>query len=122
MKVHVWFQTFYVGNENISKHPELVLSVHPSWANVQLINYTADKPMPSISEHNGYFLDPANPEVQKYLTCLLSEMVNNYDIDGLNIDYIRYPASLSRNFPELYRIHLGIFSLCKGRIQEVIRN
>jgi len=99
MKIHVWFQTFYVGNENISKNPKHILSIHPDWANVQKRYYTARKPMPSISEHNGYFLDPANPDVQKYLSDLITEIVTNYKIDGLNIDYIRYPASLQSNFP-----------------------
>lgn len=99
MKVHVWFQTFYAGNENIAANPTHVLSVHPEWANVQYANYAAGKPMYSISEHNGYFLDPANPEVRKYVTALLTEIANNYDVDGLNIDYIRYPASLLPSFP-----------------------
>ncbi|EKE02730.1 MAG: protein of unknown function DUF187 [uncultured bacterium] len=99
MKVHVWFQTFYVGNEDISKNPQHVLSANPGWANVQFKNYKADKPVPSTAEHNGYFLDPSNPEVQKYLITLISEISNNYNIDGLNIDYIRYPVSLPRNFP-----------------------
>jgi len=99
MKVHVWFQTFYAGNEDISKNPKHVISAHPDWANVQKRFSSADKPMPSISEHGGYFLDPANPDVQKYLSELVSEITNNYNIDGLNIDYIRYPASLPASFP-----------------------
>ena len=99
MKVHIWFQTFYVGIENPAMTPKHVLAVHPDWANVQKRNAAADKPMSSPAEHNGYFLDPANPEVQQYLTSLITEIVNNYDIDGLNIDYIRYPVSLSTNFP-----------------------
>ena len=59
------------------------------WANYQKKNAACNKPMPSISEHNGYFLDPANPNVQKFLTALLTEISTNYNIDGLNIDYIR---------------------------------
>lgn len=99
MKVFVWFQTFYVGNEDITKNPNHILSAHPDWANVQKKNAGANRPMPSIHEHNGYFLDPANPQVQNYLLSLLSEIACNYDIDGLNIDYIRYPVSLGRTFP-----------------------
>ena len=98
MKVQVWFQTFYVGNENISRNSKHTLSVYPEWANYQRKNADSNKPMPSISEHNGYFLDPANPNVQKFLTTLLTEITTNYNIDGLNIDYIRYPKSLSQNF------------------------
>jgi len=99
MKIHVWFQTFYAGNEDISKNPKHVISAHPDWANIQRRYYSAGKPTPSAAEHGGYFLDPANPDVQKYLSELISEISNNYSIDGLNIDYIRYPASLPINFP-----------------------
>lgn len=97
MKVQIWFQTFYVGNENISGNKKLILSVYPQWANFQKKNALCSRPMPSVSEHNGYFLDPANPDVQKFLTALLTEIVTDYNIDGLNIDYIRYPKSLSPN-------------------------
>jgi uncharacterized lipoprotein YddW (UPF0748 family) len=99
MKIQIWFQTFYVGNENISANPKHILSVYPQWANYQKKNSLNNKPMPSISEHNGYFLDPANFDVQKFLTAMLTEIVTDYDIDGLNIDYIRYPKSLTTKFP-----------------------
>lgn len=97
IKVHVWFQTFYIGNDNIYSVPKHMLSIYPEWANVQKKHADKPVPMPSISEHNGYFLDPANPNVQKFLMTLLAEIVSDYDVDGLNIDYIRYPKSLSTN-------------------------
>ena len=100
MKVQIWFQTFYVGSDPISKNSKHILAVYPEWANCQKRNAVCNKPMPSISEHGGYFLDPANPDVQKFLTALLTEITTNYNIDGLNIDYIRYPKSLSPNFSE----------------------
>ncbi len=99
MKVHIWFQTFYVGNQNPSKNPKHILSAYPTWANVQRRNTDAIQPMPSLAEHSGYFLDPANPQVQRFLCTLIQEISNNYNIDGLNIDYIRYPSSLAMNFP-----------------------
>ncbi len=52
-----------------------------------------DKPVPSSLELGGYFLDPANPEVQTFLLKLASEIVTRYDVDGFQLDYIRYPAS-----------------------------
>ena len=99
MKIHAWFETFYAGNDDPSKHPGYVIAAYPKWANIQKIGYEAQNPTPSLSEHHGYFLDPANPEVQKYLGFIITEISNNYAIDGINIDYIRYPASLPRNFP-----------------------
>ncbi len=95
MKVSVWFETFYIGNRNPSSNPQNIVSVNPSWANVTKKDYNQNKPTPSVSEHNGYFIDPANPAVQTYLEELLTEIITEYKPDGINLDYIRYPQSIS---------------------------
>ena len=99
MKIHVWFQAFYAGNEDVTRTPGHVLFVYPEWANVQHKNAYEDVPQPSVSEHNGYFLDPANHMARKFLLSLIGEICSNYKIDGLNIDYVRYPKSLTTKFP-----------------------
>lgn len=52
-----------------------------------------EKPVASTLELGGYFLDPANPDVQTFLLKLTKEIVTRYDVDGFQLDYIRYPAS-----------------------------
>lgn len=98
MKVHVWFETFYVGNQPPAGNAKHVLTVHPSWANTTKAGYASTTPVASLSEHNGYFIDPANPEVQKYLLDILNEIITNYCPDGINLDYIRYPQSIAAKF------------------------
>lgn len=98
LKIHIWFETFYAGNENPMNNPQNVLSVYPKWGNVTKAKYNSSVPVASISEHNGYFLDPANPEVQQYLLALLEEIITVYKPDGINLDYIRYPQSISAKF------------------------
>lgn len=98
IKVHIWFQTFYVGNTPPEVNPLYILSKHPEWANRQKKSAFDEKIPFSGSEHNGYFIDPANPEVQTFLYELLCEIVNKYKPDGINLDYIRYPQSLTPNF------------------------
>ncbi len=99
IKVHVWFQTFYVGNKPPETHPEYILAQRPNWTNKQKRNAYSDIIPYSVSEHNGYFIDPANPEVQSFLYELLCEIVHRYQPDGINLDYIRYPQALSSNYP-----------------------
>ncbi len=94
MKVHIWFETFYAGKDNPQTNQRNVLSVYPSWSNKRLYNYDSTKPVPSLSEHNGYFLDPSNPQVQSYLLGILNEIIDNYKPDGINLDYIRYPQTV----------------------------
>jgi uncharacterized lipoprotein YddW (UPF0748 family) len=37
------------------------------------------------------FLDPTHPEVRRYLLALLEEIATRYQVDGIQLDYIRYP-------------------------------
>ncbi len=94
IKVHIWFESFYVGNKPPETNPEFILAKKPEWANYQKKNADSDTIAYSVSEHNGYFIDPANPEVQNFLYELLCEIVTKYKPDGINLDYIRYPQSL----------------------------
>lgn len=98
IKVHIWFETFYAGNKNPKDNPKSILAVNPSWANVTKRDFDSITPVPSLSEHGGYFLDPANPEVQQFLEELIKEIICNYHPDGINLDYIRYPQSMAAKF------------------------
>ncbi|MDD2228626.1 MAG: family 10 glycosylhydrolase [Candidatus Cloacimonetes bacterium] len=59
----------------------------------------------------GYFIDPGVPEVQDYLIGVLSNLVAGYpELDGLHLDYIRYPD-----------IHLGYHPVSVMRYLEYCR-
>lgn len=38
-----------------------------------------------------WFLDPAKPATATYLAEICGEIARNYDVDGIQLDYIRYP-------------------------------
>lgn len=97
IKVHIWFQSFYVGNQSPDYNPSSILAVRPDWGNKTKKNANSPKVTMSASEHNGYFLDPANPEVHEFLLDLLSEIIDRYKPDGINLDYIRYPNATAGN-------------------------
>ena len=98
IKVNIWFETFYIGARNPASNPKNIVAINPSWANVTKRDYDKNKPTPSIAEHNGYFLDPANPEVQSFLLELLCEIIQKYKPDGINLDYIRYPQAIDPKY------------------------
>ncbi|MBD2626175.1 family 10 glycosylhydrolase [Trichormus variabilis] len=92
MELHAWVWTFAAGNRrhneiiNVSPdYPGPVLAANPNWANYDqsgnIIPVGQTKP----------FLDPANPEVRQYLLKLYAEIVTRYQVDGIHLDYIRYP-------------------------------
>ncbi len=96
IKVNIWFEAFYIGNK-----PQVgtsILAVKPEWSNINFKNADAEGPVQSVSEHNGYFLDPANPEVQSFLTELVKEIITKYQPDGFNFDYCRYPQSIASRY------------------------
>lgn len=56
-------------------------------------------------KHNGmWYLDPAQPGSVQYLNAICSEIAQNYDVDGIHFDYIRYPENgASFNDQKSYR-------------------
>jgi len=92
MELHAWVWTFAIGNQRhntILNQPQNylgpVLTAHPDWANYD--NQGNIIPL----EQTKPFLDPANPEARRYLLKLFEEIVSRYKVDGLQLDYIRYP-------------------------------
>lgn len=40
----------------------------------------------------GVYTSPAHPEVRDHLVAVWTELAERYDLDGLHLDYVRYPA------------------------------
>ncbi|MCC5664189.1 family 10 glycosylhydrolase [Nostoc sp. CHAB 5784] len=92
MELHAWVWTFAAGNQRHNQilnlnpdYPGPVLAAHPDWANYDNLGN-----MIPVGQNKPFF-DPANPEVRQYLLKLYQEIVTRYNVDGLQLDYIRYP-------------------------------
>lgn len=92
MAIHAWMWMFAAGNQAHNRllnqpdgYPGPLISAHPDWANYdnrgQMIPLGQTKP----------FLDPAHPGVRSYLLRMIGEVAERYDVDGIQLDYIRYP-------------------------------
>ena len=119
IKVHIWFQTFYVGNKPPETNPQYILAVRPEWANYQKKNADSEEIVYSVSEHNGYFIDPANPDVQNFLYELLCEIVTRYKPDGINLDYIRYPQSLAPIYSNYDMSNWGYTKYARNEFKDI---
>ncbi len=95
MEVHAWVWAFAVGNRRHNP----------------LISQPANYPGPVLSEaglmsealrnsggglevdgrQHEFWLDPASEKGRAFLLNVYREIVNRYDVDGLHLDYIRYP-------------------------------
>jgi len=65
--------------------PNHVYNTHPEWFSQ---TNTGSKFLDTDS-----FLDPGVPAVENYLNDVFMEIVRNYDIDGIVLDYIRYAGT-----------------------------
>jgi uncharacterized lipoprotein YddW (UPF0748 family) len=74
IEVHAWLNTFFVGETSG------VYIKHSDW-----INRTNDG-------STGGYLDPGIPEVQAYTRKVFVDLARNYDVDGLHMDFVRYPG------------------------------
>ena len=119
IKVHIWFESFYVGNKPPETNPKYILSVKPEWANYQKRNADSETIPYSVSEHNGYFIDPANPDVQAFLYNLIDEIILRYRPDGINLDYIRYPQSLAPNYSNYDQSNWGYTKYAREEFEKM---
>ncbi|TAG85852.1 MAG: hypothetical protein EAZ09_15555 [Oscillatoriales cyanobacterium] len=92
MELHAWIWVFATGNKRHntligqpSSYPGPVLSAHPDWANID------NKGRRQNPNDGKSYIDPANPEARSYLLKIVDEIASRYKVDGLQLDYIRYP-------------------------------
>lgn len=94
LELHAWINTFPAWKaENpppAKSEPLHPLLAHPEW----LVCDSAGNPMHPKS---GYItFSPGNPQVQKHIQNVVFDIVENYDVDGVHFDYIRYPEGANK--------------------------
>jgi uncharacterized lipoprotein YddW (UPF0748 family) len=89
LEIHAWINCVNVfsGNESsVENNPDHICQRKPEW----IVEDVRDG-------SKSFWLDPGLPEVREYISDLIAEMVENYDVDGVHLDYIRYPG---KNFDD----------------------
>jgi len=103
LQVHAWVTTFVGLNRKTPTPPGQPAREHPRWLSQNSRGDTWDP-------YGMAWLEPALPEVQDYLYNVFMDIVVNYDVDGLHLDYVRYPsAAFGRNAGaiKLYELETG---------------
>ncbi|GBR74647.1 putative lipoprotein YddW [Candidatus Termititenax aidoneus] len=100
ISVHAWINTLYVWSDlELPVSPEHVVNKHPEWI------------MALRGDGRNKYLDPAIPEAREYLKSIYLEVARNYAVDGVHLDYVRYPGAgagfteySQRTFERLYGV------------------
>lgn len=78
MELHAWIVAVPAGSrEQVRRQASLALHRR--------------KPDLALRTSEGYILNPGEQEAAAYLAELCAEIVSNYCVDGIHLDYIRYP-------------------------------
>lgn len=83
IEVHAYFSVFTEGDIKAEtvKGKKPPLAEHPEWA---VVDRRGRRSEFVCASHVGY---------REYLGSLVEEVINNYSVDGINLDFIRYPRS-----------------------------
>lgn len=98
IKVHAWINVFPAWHVSKSGSPPPrslplhIIHVQPAWLardrSGKIMSLKKDE-----NSHNYVFLSPTHPSVQDHTLRVVEDLVSNYRIDGLHLDYIRFPDS-----------------------------
>lgn len=56
-------------------------------------------PLRHLVKHNkSTYLSPSHQDTKLYLSQIINEITTNYDIDGIHLDYLRYPENITESF------------------------
>jgi uncharacterized lipoprotein YddW (UPF0748 family) len=69
---------------------------HPEW----FLHDATGRRQP-LNDHY-VILNPCLPEVRRYLTSVMEEIVANYDVDGIHLDYVRYAWETTKDARSRY--------------------
>jgi len=87
IEVHSWVHIFFIGFKDSP-----LIKKHPDW-----VAQTKEGNFESEIEKGYYYFCPSNDEVRKALKSLYRTLVQNYNLDGFQFDYIRYSFSTPVN-------------------------
>jgi uncharacterized lipoprotein YddW (UPF0748 family) len=105
LSVHAWVNVLLAAHFGQPLPAGHVLEKHPDWAMVPKSLATAalvakgSRRLELIAsagrsegDVEGYYLSPALPAVAAHLEDVVREIVRTYPVDGLHLDFIRYPG------------------------------
>ncbi len=98
IEVHAWINVFLAWHptDRMPKSFRHVLHQHPEWfmtsADGVQMGRKDLRGVDLVSRGvEGRYLSPGLPEVRDHLLEVVEELVTRYDVDGVHLDYVRYP-------------------------------
>jgi uncharacterized lipoprotein YddW (UPF0748 family) len=104
IEVHAWLVIMAAS----TIHVDLQSSDHLYYQHPEWFTWGPNGRMREAEGSMGIFIDPGIPQVQEYLVNVIRDIVVNYpDLDGIHLDYIRYPGRQYGKNPTSLEIYLS---------------
>jgi uncharacterized lipoprotein YddW (UPF0748 family) len=119
LAVHAWINVLLAAHFRQPLPEGHILAKHPEWVMVPksaagaALRATPDVLRTLVTDHakedadvEGLYLSPSNDKVADHLTKVVEELASGYPLDGLHLDFIRYPGvdyDYSRSALESFR-------------------
>ncbi|MHB9035209.1 MAG: glycoside hydrolase family 10 protein [Armatimonadota bacterium] len=85
IQIHAWVNVCRIWRvKEPPADPAHMVNRHPEWLNK---DYNGNS-----HASDGMFMDPGVPEAREYVASLIADIAKRYDVDGIHLDYIRYPG------------------------------
>ena len=103
INIHAWVNVYFLwSSKSLPKDERHILHMQQQWLDTTEewpVDVGKQLEMVAVNNYSeGLFLSPNHPDVNEYLIKVFRELITNYDIDGLHLDYIRYQdAEYGRN-------------------------
>jgi uncharacterized lipoprotein YddW (UPF0748 family) len=95
LEVHAWINVFLVWSAGETPRSALhVVNSHEDWISVRADGRRLAEMLPEEFQEEkveGMYLAPGNPDVKRHIRDIVREIVSRYPVDGIHLDYIRYP-------------------------------
>ncbi|MBE6682554.1 MAG: hypothetical protein E7595_00225 [Ruminococcaceae bacterium] len=91
MELHLWLPIYYVGDSGSSNLRYSLGKKKPEWLSVSNTGKPSHQILQAGESGSGLMmLDPSNEEATNYLLNTYKYILETYDVDGFQMDYIRY--------------------------------
>ena len=136
IEVHAWMNSYILWSSKYSpENTNHIYHTNKEWTEANIhgkMDSQIKLSEPQSPQWEGVYLSPIHPEVNPYLISLHAELIENYNIDGIHLDYIRFQDEMygynktgMKSFEDIYNINprdivRGIISTRFGWNQEFV--
>ena len=99
IRVHAWVNTYLLWSSRVMPvQKNHILKTNPDWIDQntkEKINISIEMKKFNGGKNGieGFYMAPNHPKVNSYLLTIFDDLIQNYDIDGLHLDYVRFHDS-----------------------------